>query len=114
MQVEHNLIGTYPLSPQQRRLWSLQQPWSGAYCVQGAITIEGPLDRYVVTLALQDLVASQEVLRTTFIADGSQTPLQGVAANRDVELHEHDFSDLEISEQEEQFSVLLCNARKQV
>jgi len=114
MQVEHDLIGTYPLSPQQRRLWSLQQPWSSAYVVQAAIAIEGPLDREVLHLALQDVVASREVLRTIFIADGSQTPLQGVAANRNVELHDHDFSGLEISEQEERLSTLLRDERQQI
>ena len=114
MQVEDDLIGTYSLSPQQRRLWSLQHPWSVAYGVQGAIRIEGPLDRHVLTLALEDVVASQEVLRTIFIADSSQTPLQGVAASMTVELHEHDLSRLEVSEQEKQLAALLRDERKQI
>jgi amino acid adenylation domain-containing protein/FkbM family methyltransferase len=65
------------LSPQQRRLWSLQTPRLG-WC---AIDIEGRLDAARLRAALEGLVAAHGVLRTTFRAAGGRlTPVLGAPA----------------------------------
>ncbi len=113
MQVEHDLTASYPLSPQQRRLWSLQQEGSGAYRVQGAILLEGALDLRALTAALRDVVARQEVLRTTFAANGSRIPVQHANANGEVELREYDLRSLDGRRQEEEVAALLRETRLQ-
>lgn len=60
-----DFIEGFQLSPQQKRLWLLQQD-SAAYRAQLAILIEGTLNTDLLKQALQDLVKRHEILRTTF------------------------------------------------
>lgn len=67
----------FPLSAQQRRLWSL---WSGepARLVAGcAIEVSGPLDEARLRAAVGAVVAAHEVLRSAFVRlPGSGEPVQ--------------------------------------
>src|SRR5512145_2560421 len=57
----------YGLSPQQERLWLLQQGESALpYRAQCAVRVAGPLDLQVFTTALQQVIERHEMLRTTF------------------------------------------------
>lgn len=73
------VVEGFRLSPQQKRLWSLQQenPVYGAQCVvrlQGSLQVEG------LRVALQTLVDRHEVLRTTLATlPGMAIPVQVVA-----------------------------------
>ncbi|MBB1252763.1 amino acid adenylation domain-containing protein [Streptomyces sp. OF3] len=71
-----------PLSAGQRRLWFLNRlesatPSSGAYNVPLALRLSGPLDRDALRLALGDVVARHESLRTAF-PDEDGVPWQRV------------------------------------
>jgi amino acid adenylation domain-containing protein len=57
----------FRLSPQQRRLWALQQAEPAVpYTVQGAVLIEGDLRPGALKEAVERVVARHEILRTSF------------------------------------------------
>jgi hypothetical protein len=62
-----DILEGYALSPQQERVWVLQQGAQGLpYRAQCAVRVDGPLDLQVFTTALQQVVERHEMLRTTF------------------------------------------------
>ncbi|MGA2289546.1 amino acid adenylation domain-containing protein [Bradyrhizobium sp.] len=72
----------YRLSPQQERLWELQQSGpSGAYCTQAAVLIRGGADPERLRAALQRIVEHCEILRTTFhcVPGLTSAPLQVIS-----------------------------------
>ncbi|MCC5644526.1 amino acid adenylation domain-containing protein [Nostoc sp. CHAB 5824] len=58
-------INGFRLSPQQKRLWLLQQE-SSAYVAQTAILLEGNLNKEALESALQQVVFRHEILQTSF------------------------------------------------
>jgi amino acid adenylation domain-containing protein len=72
----------FRLSPQQRRLWALQQKaGEEPFRARCAVLITGPLDPAALERALWAVVAQHEILRTTFQRlPGMKTPVQVVAA----------------------------------
>ncbi|MFJ2838383.1 amino acid adenylation domain-containing protein [Nocardia sp. NPDC087230] len=60
-----------PLSPAQQRMWVLNQldPSSAAYNIAIALRLTGALDVEAMRLALTDVIARQESLRTRYPAD---------------------------------------------
>ena len=91
----------FRLSPQQRRLWSLQQEgWTGrAQCV---LQLEGRLDVQALHKAVQRLVSDYEILRTTFQQPpGIKMPLQVITDQADASWSELDLSQDQATEQEE-------------
>ncbi|MFF2141522.1 amino acid adenylation domain-containing protein [Kitasatospora sp. NPDC058190] len=79
-----------PLSPAQRGLWFLHrlQGPSPTYNIPLALTLTGPLDRRALTLALGDLTARHEVLRTVYGEEPDGTPYQRILPAAPVELHD--------------------------
>ena len=74
-------IQAHRMSPQQERLWSLQQKDLGCYG-QVAVFIEGPLDYGRMEDAVSGLVRRHEILRTTFRRQpGLKVPLQVVSGS---------------------------------
>ncbi|BAY35552.1 AMP-dependent synthetase and ligase (plasmid) [Nostoc carneum NIES-2107] len=60
-----NIIEGFELSPQQKRLWILQQN-NSAYKVQLSISITGNLDVVILKSAFDKLINKHEILRTRF------------------------------------------------
>ncbi|MFF0591660.1 condensation domain-containing protein, partial [Streptomyces sp. NPDC003781] len=76
-----------PLSPAQRGLWLLnriQGPASATYNVPIALRLSGELNREVLELALQDVVARHESLRTLLLENAKGTPYQKILAPEEV------------------------------
>jgi len=74
-----NLEG-FRLSPQQKRLWFLQQD-SVAYRVQASIRIEGNVKVEILKQTLEQVVNRHEALRTTFHRQpGIKIPIQVIAS----------------------------------
>ncbi|MDR5782373.1 amino acid adenylation domain-containing protein [Caballeronia sp. LZ065] len=74
-----------PLTLAQERLWFLWKldPSSAAYNMTGAFTLEGELDLAALRVALDVLVARQDVLRTQFVEiDGAVWQVPGAADYR--------------------------------
>ena len=94
------MIEGFRLSPQQARLWSLQQD-SRAYRLQCAILLEGPLKREVLREALEKIVARHTILRAAFHRrPGMTTPLQVMNDGHCLNWSERDLSDLSPDEHE--------------
>jgi hypothetical protein len=69
----------FRLSPQQKRLWFLQQD-SVAYRVQASIRIEGNVKVEILKQTLEQVVNRHEALRTTFHRQpGIKIPIQVIA-----------------------------------
>jgi amino acid adenylation domain-containing protein len=77
--MQQEIINGFRLSPQQKRLWLLQQG-SSAYRAQSAILIEGDLRPEVLKEAVYRIVRRHDILRTTFHSlPGMKLPVQVVA-----------------------------------
>ena len=106
--------GPIPLSFPQARLWFLAQldPASPAYNISRAVHIKGALNLDALHLALNDLVARHEPLRTVFrwIDDA---PTQEVLPKFDLAINTVDFSGLESQRQKEEvWRSLRADARR--
>ncbi len=101
-------IEGFRLSPQQKRLWLLQQGVdSQPYRVQCAVLIEGNLNTKVLELSLQNVVEKYEILRTDFQAlPGMNFPLQVITANRLPTLHYHNLTELTPEEKQSKIDAL--------
>ncbi|BAZ30178.1 amino acid adenylation domain-containing protein [Cylindrospermum sp. NIES-4074] len=95
MQVQEQVINGFRLSPQQKRLWSLQQD-SLVYGVQSAILLEGNLKTDILKSALQTLINRQEILRTKFQRPpGIKTPVQVICEQSLFDWQEIDLTNYE-------------------
>src|SRR5438874_12818645 len=101
-------VNGFRLSPQQRHVWSLQQAnWTFPDRVSCAVSIEGPLDTARLHAAVQQVVSSQEILRTTLYSmPGMKIPLQLVSAGSIYWEPDLDISGLDGPEQKARLEVL--------
>jgi amino acid adenylation domain-containing protein len=92
----------FRLSPQQKRIWSLQQAEQNQpYRTQCAVLIEGPLRAERLRDAISLLVNRQEILRTVFAHPSTlPAPVQIITEQANVELSDADLSGLDKAEQE--------------
>jgi hypothetical protein len=74
----------YPLSPMQRGMLfhSLYAPESGVYCTQLSCVLEGDLKLEAFEQAWQQVVDTHPILRTAFVWEGRDKPLQVVQRGR--------------------------------
>jgi len=91
-----------PLSSGQQRLWILDrlEPGKAIYNVPGAVRLETPdgvLDRGALELALAEIVARHEALRTTVVRSGAE-PVQRIARSVEVRLTVTDLTALPAGE----------------
>jgi amino acid adenylation domain-containing protein/non-ribosomal peptide synthase protein (TIGR01720 family) len=105
-------IEGFRLSPQQKRLWLLQQAGhSQPYRAQCAVLIEGNLNTDTLEAAIQKVVERHEILRTNFQdLPGMNLPLQVIADNSLLAIRHHNIRDLSPEEQEAKIEVLFQEA----
>src|SRR5436305_1747339 len=86
----------FRLSPQQARVWSLQQFSEGAVCKAWCVlSVEGELDTKVLRQVIEEVIGRYEILRTTFSAfAGMKMPLQVVGATAEVGHRDHGWQSL--------------------
>ncbi len=97
--MQNETIKGFRLSPQQKRLWSLQKD-SVAYQSQCALLIEGKLNLELLKEALQQVVNRHEILRTTFQQrPGIKIPIQVISASSNISFVSFNLSDLHTQEQ---------------
>ncbi|MCP3138032.1 non-ribosomal peptide synthase/polyketide synthase [Pyxidicoccus xibeiensis] len=103
----------YPLSPLQQSmlLQSLLAPDSGIYVTQLGWTFGAPLALEAFRRAWDSVVERHAVLRTSFVWEGLDEPLQRVHPSAALILEEHDWSGLPPAEQDARFEALLAADR---
>ncbi len=107
------IIEGFQLSPQQKRLWSLQQD-SLAYQTQGAILIEDNLNREILKASLQNVINRHEILRTTFRRKpGIKAPLQVLADSSVLSCRDINLSDLDCQQQKSKIEEILQEERQE-
>ncbi|MEO1431733.1 MAG: amino acid adenylation domain-containing protein [Cyanobacteria bacterium J06633_8] len=105
----------YPLSPMQQGMLfhSLYAPDSGVYVIKVSFEIHGKLDILAFEKAWQVVIDKHPVLRTAFVWDKVEKPLQVVGRKVKVPITLIDWLCLEESTQEQQLEELLKNQREQ-
>ena len=100
----------YPLSPMQRGMLfhSLYAPESGVYCTQLSCVLEGDLNYSAFEQAWQRVVDTHPILRTAFVWEGLETPVQVVGKRVTMPIERADWREQTESEQQEQLSALLA------
>ena len=97
--MEAEIIEGLRLSPQQRRVWSLErQDVDSPYRIQCAVRIDGGLDVERLEAAIEEVVRRQEILRTTFRSlPGMTIPLQVIDGDNCPRLMVYDLNGREIA-----------------
>jgi amino acid adenylation domain-containing protein/non-ribosomal peptide synthase protein (TIGR01720 family) len=104
----------YPLTPMQLGLMfhSLYES-SEVYFVQMGCHMHGEIDAGAFRRAWQELVRRHAILRTAFLWEGLETPVQAVWKNVDLPWREEDWRGLTSAEQKEKWQALLREDREQ-
>jgi non-ribosomal peptide synthase protein (TIGR01720 family) len=99
-----------PLSPMQRGMLfhSLYAPESGVYCTQLSCVLEGDLKLEAFEQAWQQVVDTHPILRTAFVWEGRDKPLQVVQRGVRLPIEWKDWLGESESEQQEQLRALLA------
>ena len=99
--MQKDIVKGFRVSPQQRRLWSLQrEDQSPHYRTQGAVMIEGELDHDILFTVIKRIISRHEIFRTTFPCDeGTDTPLQVINEDSELFVTEYDLSGYSTQEQ---------------
>ncbi|MEM7555890.1 MAG: amino acid adenylation domain-containing protein [Cyanobacteria bacterium P01_A01_bin.84] len=105
----------YPLSPMQQGMLfhSLYAPNSGVYIIQVSFEIHGSLDIAAFEQAWKVTIDTYPILRTAFVWEKIEKPLQVVGREVKVPIVLIDWSSLEELRQNQQLEELLYNQRKQ-
>ncbi len=109
-----NVADVYPLSPVQRGMLfhSIADPDPTVYVTQITTELRGRLDRPAFKAAWSDLVARHPLLRTAFLWDGLDEPLQVVREAAELEWYEASWDGLPPPEQRRCLDALLEEDRR--
>jgi hypothetical protein len=101
MKNKHQIEDLYPLSPVQHGILfhSLYEPESGMYLVQKYCTLSGDLDLAAFEQAWQRVVERHTILRTSFMWEGLDEPVQIVHRKVQLRVNQLDWSELTPAQQ---------------
>ncbi|NJR60573.1 MAG: hypothetical protein HC769_18105 [Cyanobacteria bacterium CRU_2_1] len=104
-----NVEDIYPLSPMQQGMLfhSLESPHSGVYFEQFNFTLHGQLNSPAFRQSWQQVVARHAVLRTSFLWENLESPLQVVSKQVTLPWVEQDWRELTPAEQQAQLQGFL-------
>src|SRR6185436_21026905 len=99
--MQSDMIQGFRLSPQQKRLWSLQRyDEDEPYRAQCTVLIRGRLENTHVKIALEQAVSRQEILRTSFRRlPGMTIPLQVIGESCQFQLTQYEWQELSADDQ---------------
>jgi len=102
------MIEGFKLSPQQKHLWKLQYSSSNLpYRAQCAVQIKGKIEPSTFKAAIEQVISSHEILRTTFNSvPGMTLPLQVIANDCTFNFSEYDYTGIELEAQLTQMELL--------
>ena len=104
----------FELSPQQKRLWLLQQSENTlAYRVKCSVTVTGNFNLEILKIALESIVERYEILRTNFYClPGMTVPLQVIADTSEINIYYFNFTYLPLKEQENKIELIFTELTK--
>jgi amino acid adenylation domain-containing protein len=93
---QYQVQDIYPLSPTQEGMLfhSLMDGESNSYLGQTTFKVNGALNIYAVEQSMNDLLARYDILRTIFLYEGYERPLQLVLKERTIDFWYQDISEL--------------------
>ena len=99
----------YPLSPMQQGMLfhSIYTPHSGAYVEQASYRLEGDVDLDAFAQAWQRLLVRHPILRTAFLWEGLDDPVQVVRTRAEVVYEHQDWQGLSADEQQQRLREFL-------
>src|SRR5919202_6653184 len=99
-----NIEAAYPLSPMQQGMLfhTLYAPESGMYFEQLSCTLDGNLNVLAFQRAWQQVLDRHPVLRTAFVWENIEKPLQVVGRRVRLPWEEHDWRGLSSVQQQKQ------------
>src|ERR1051325_5791708 len=108
-----NLEDLYQLSPMQLGMLfhTLEAPESGVYFEQSVLTIEGPLDTSAFERAWQAVINRHSILRSAFLWQNLESPVQVVHRHVDVAIDKHDWRDRTVEAQNQSLEEYLSADR---
>ena len=106
---KNNIEDIYPLAPMQKGMLfhTLSAPESGVYFQQTVYTLHGDLDVSAFIRAWQRVVERHPILRTLFLWEQRDKPLQVVRQRVKLPWMQHDWRGLSPAEQQERLEVFL-------
>ena len=114
LETQKRTIQGFRLSPQQKRVWTLQQQEQQSSQAQCAVLLAGELDSRALTTALTEVVKRHEILRTRVrCLPGMSVPLQVITEPGPLTLEERDLSAWTATEQIRQIEELWEETRHQ-
>jgi hypothetical protein len=106
-EMEAEVVEGFRLSPQQQRLWELQQN-SSAYRAHGLLNITGALSVELLKKSFRRLIDRQEILRTVYFhAPGLNDRLQVIQQDCDPLWMADDLSGMDAAQQATRIEELL-------
>lgn len=104
-----NVEDIYPLSPMQEGMLfhRLFAPHSGVYVEQQSWSYQGDLNLIALSQAWQEAINRHHILRTAFIYENREKPLQVVSRNVTFKWAQYDWSELSPEEQRSQLADFL-------
>ena len=106
---KNNIEDIYPLAPMQKGILfhTLSAPESGVYVQQSVYTLHGDLDVSAFRRAWQRVVTRHPILRTLFLWEQRDKPLQVVRQRVKLPWMQHDWRGLSPAEQKERLEIFL-------
>ncbi len=110
-----NVEDIYPLSPLQQGMLfhTLLTPDSGVYVNQCSCTLHGELDQELFRQTWQKVIERHPILRTAFLWEGLDEPVQVVRQQVKLAWEEQDWHDLPAAEQAGRLAALRAEDRQQ-
>ena len=108
-----NLEDLYPLSPMQQGMLfhTIKSPESGVYFEQSVFSIEGPLDVVTYERAWQTVINRHTILRSSFLWQNLDNPVQVVHRRVNVVFDKQDWRDRSIETQNKSLEEYLAGDR---
>lgn len=110
----NNISAIYPLSPLQQGFLfrAISDPDSSSYVVQYSCKLRGQLDAGVLRRAWQEAVNKHDILRTAFVWEGVEEPVQVVGTRVTLPWEEHDLCGLTPTDQRQRLEEYFAASRR--
>lgn len=110
-----NVEDIYPMSPMQQGILfhCLYEPGAGMYCLLLGCQLEAALDIPALRRAWKDVMQRHPVLRSGFLWEGLDRPMQVVRKNVELPWREEDWRAYDVAEQQSKWRNLLVQERNQ-